>query len=254
VDGVDCVTAREAISAIIDGEPAGVSLTDLDRHLSGCAACAAWKRHAEDVSRRSRVAKLEPIPDLSGAVLARVSLPRPRTAWLRRWLPAALIVVAVVQIGIGIAQLFVPLLGHAGAGHAEPLAGFGHVERETAAFNIAVGVALLWTALGPARAVKNLLPLLLTLVILLALVTAFDLGSGEVSWIRISTHLPVLLATLTVLVLRRIHPEPRHPDVAHPGDADTPGRDRDEDLLGRSAGFGYGTQPQPPAARTRDVA
>jgi predicted anti-sigma-YlaC factor YlaD len=258
------MTIREAISANLDGEPADLSAADVEQHLAGCASCVSWKRHAEDVSRRGRVASMAPIPDLIGAVMANGALPRPNRlqgrllgwlrGWLRGWLPAALIVIAVAQIGIGIAQLFVPLLGHADhTGHVG-LAGLGHVERETAVFNVAVGVALLWTALGPVRAVQYLLPLLLTLVTLLALVTAFDVGRGEVSWIRICTHLPVLLATLTVYVQRRIQPAPHDPEAVRPTDEHDAVRERDDRLFGPASDLGYGAPPQPPAASVREVA
>lgn len=210
------MTTREAISAILDGEAAILSAADVEQHLAGCTSCVTWKRRAEDVSRRGRVASMAPIPDLVGAVMANAALSRPNRLRgrlqdrLPGWLSAALVVVAVTQIGIGVAQLFVPLLGHADhTGHLG-LSSLGHAERETAVFNAAVGVALLWTALSPDRAVQYLLPLLLTLVTLLALVTAFDIGRGEVSWVRICTHLPVLFAALIVYVQHRIQPPTRN--------------------------------------------
>jgi predicted anti-sigma-YlaC factor YlaD len=234
----------------MDGETPGLPLAEVDRHLAGCPACTDWKQAAEDVSRRSRVAAQGPMPDLTDRVLAEVKLPRPSR--LPRLLPTVLIVVAVAQIGIGIAQLFMPLLGHAGSEHMG-MAGFGHVERETAAFNVAIGVALLWLAMGPERAARHLLPLLLTLVVLLALVTAFDLGSGEVSWVRLSTHLPILLATIVLVALRRIQPAPHDPHAAKPDESDDPA-DEEGQISRLPARPDFRGHPQPPAARNRDIA
>jgi Putative zinc-finger len=53
---MECETAREAISAVLDGEQAGVLIEDLQEHLLGCAACRRWREAAHEVTRRARTA------------------------------------------------------------------------------------------------------------------------------------------------------------------------------------------------------
>lgn len=151
-------------------------------------------------------------PDLSQDVLAKAALPTPRRwpAW-QRWLPPALAIVAIGQLFVGLTQLFSPLLGHAGHSAGELTAGgsvegiFGHVARETAAFNLAIGIGVLWVALHPERALGQL-PVLVSLVLGLALVSALDLGRGQIGPVRLSTHLPVVLAAAIVFAMVRARP------------------------------------------------
>lgn len=244
--GVECSTIRQAVSAELDGEDPGVPGAAVAAHLAGCAACTAWRERAADLSRRTRVSGVDPLPDLSQAVLAKVTLPKPRRRidlrW-QRWLPVALAVVAIGQLAVGLAQLFSPIVGHGAHSAGEPLPVFGHVERETAAFNLAIGVGLLWVALHPERALGQV-PLLVSLVLALSLVTAFDLGRGDVGLVRLSTHLPVLLAALIVLAMTRGRTTPADPGSAHAGDHERAGAIPDEPIRTRPDV----PHPHPPAA------
>lgn len=69
-----CVPFREAISARLDAEPLGMPGSELDSHLSTCAACSAWAADAARVTRRARLSAAPPVPDLTATVLA--ALPR----------------------------------------------------------------------------------------------------------------------------------------------------------------------------------
>lgn len=216
---MECVTAREAISAGLDSEPTGVRPSELEEHLADCRACARWRARADELARRTRVTGADPVPDLVDRVLADVSLPAPgRVPRVRRriaelgplpWLGALLALFAVAQIGVGLLQLLSPTTGHAThEGGASAL--IGHVGHEAAAFNLAVGVGILWVALHPRRA-RDQLPLFGTLAALLLLVCAMDLGLGEVGWVRLLTHLPIVFATLVLLALHLVRPAPIDP-------------------------------------------
>ena len=52
---MDCVQAREAMSAQMDGEPPGVSEPLLDAHVERCQGCQAWREAAFEVTRRARM-------------------------------------------------------------------------------------------------------------------------------------------------------------------------------------------------------
>jgi predicted anti-sigma-YlaC factor YlaD len=74
---VNCDEAREAISALLDGESPGLELGDLERHIGGCVGCAAWRERAYQLTRRVRVRVVEPArrppPELMAVVGARRS-------------------------------------------------------------------------------------------------------------------------------------------------------------------------------------
>jgi hypothetical protein len=53
--GVDCVIAREAISAMLDGEDLGCDPSEVGWHLAECAACKAWRDAAQEVTRLARL-------------------------------------------------------------------------------------------------------------------------------------------------------------------------------------------------------
>jgi predicted anti-sigma-YlaC factor YlaD len=185
---VRCEQAREAISAILDDEDAGLPGTDLDAHLSGCAACRAWRESAAAVTRLTRLAPAAAVPDVTATVLERATLPRP-SAWPGR-LRWALGLVAVGQLAVGAAQLMAP------PGMA------GHLSHETGAFNVALAVALMWVALKPGLAATQL-PVLGSFVGVLVLAVGVDLLDGEVGWSRLATHVPVVIGLVCTALLRR---------------------------------------------------
>ncbi len=74
--GMNCATAREAISASLDGEAEiaeieeGHSREELDAHLDACAACKRWREGAHEVTRRLRIAPARAVPGAPARVLA----------------------------------------------------------------------------------------------------------------------------------------------------------------------------------------
>jgi anti-sigma factor RsiW len=69
----DCASARESISAQLDGELPELELDRLETHLRVCPACTAWAEDVSDVTLRLREAGLE--------VPAGFAFPRLRRNW-----------------------------------------------------------------------------------------------------------------------------------------------------------------------------
>jgi predicted anti-sigma-YlaC factor YlaD len=187
-----CDDARPALSARLDGEPTLVDDLDLDAHLSTCGACRAWYATAEEVTRTARMASA-PAPDLTARILAAVqtdAVPvrrRRRSALVLRW---ALGVLAVVQVLIAVPDL----LGS--VGHE------AHAGREVAAFDIALAVGLLLVASYPEYA-RMFTPVVFTLVLCFASISALDLADGVITPSRVVGHVLALLQAVLVWLLAR---------------------------------------------------
>lgn len=158
-----------------------------------------WYTDAAEVDRLARVGPVRAEePDLTEQVLAAVRLPH-----RRRWPTLArvtLIVVAIAQVGIGLANLIEPL-GMRLVMHVSP-----HMDHEEAAFNLAFAAALLFIGISPRRAATQL-PVLASFVAVLTVASVFDLAEGHVTWSRLATHAPIVAGLLLVTALSR-HPHP----------------------------------------------
>ncbi|KDN16874.1 membrane protein [Amycolatopsis rifamycinica] len=212
-----CEECREALSARLDGEAEPVSP---DEHLTSCAECRAWFAGAERLRRAMLLRPAPPVPDLTAAILERTPAPSGEH-WGRR---IALAVVAIGQLGLAFAQL----LGTAHAGV--------HLDHESGAWNLAVGVGLLTAALLP-RTAGGQLPLLTGFVGVLLVLSAGDLTAGRVTPARLATHLLVVLGLALLYAVHRDHRDrgaPRPAATAGDGvatsgstvDAPAPGRPR----------------------------
>jgi hypothetical protein len=81
----------------------------LNRHVTGCPACRAWQEQATALRRLTLVREAPQVPDLTARILADAPAPRPQ----RRGLRVALGLVALVQSGLGLAELLGAHVGHA---------------------------------------------------------------------------------------------------------------------------------------------
>jgi putative membrane protein len=70
--GMNCRSAREAISASLDGEAEveGHPREALEAHLDACAACRRWREGAHEATRRLRLAPARAVPGPPARVLA----------------------------------------------------------------------------------------------------------------------------------------------------------------------------------------
>ncbi|HVW41372.1 MAG TPA: zf-HC2 domain-containing protein [Amycolatopsis sp.] len=241
---MDCATAREAISAALDGEDPGVEAAALDSHVRTCADCATWQHEAAAVSRLVRIDRAGDSPDVTDEVLDHFVPPRkPAPVDRPRW---ALGFAALSQFSIVVSQLFLPQQ----VGGGMSVAPSSHMEHEAVAFNFAVGIVLLWVTARPRRA-RSQLPVLLSFAAVLMVLSLLDVLQGNVGWSRLATHLPLLLGVVcTALIGRR---DGRWPwpgshasvDVQHRADTGFRGE--------QAAPARTAHRRRPPAAR-RDVA
>ncbi len=134
---MDCDSAREAISARIDGEDDAADAA-LETHLAGCAGCRAWMQRAHAVTRRARLGGAFLDHDLVPGLLA--AMPAREARWRRRSTQrAALLALALAQLAIAFPML---VLGHdQGAGV--------HAAHELGSFNFALAAAFAVGAVRP---------------------------------------------------------------------------------------------------------
>jgi predicted anti-sigma-YlaC factor YlaD len=194
-----CDRARELVSAALDGAvDEGDSAVWARWHVAGCADCAGWVERAARLDRLLRISlAAADEPDLAEAILAQVRLPR-RGRW-RPAMRAALAMVALAQLAIGLTSLFGPV----GMAMTMSMPPSSHMDHEEAAFNIAFGIALGMVAWSRRRA-GGQVPVLASFVLVLAVSSVFDLSDGAVTWSRLLTHLPILLGLLLATALGRM--------------------------------------------------
>lgn len=202
---------REALSARIDGEREPIPPDVVDRHLETCAECRSWHSGAQ-VLRRALVVRAAPeLPDLTEAILERISVPRGARSPAR----IALGVVAAAQLALAAGQLLGVATGFTGMPAGSMVQ---HLAHESSAWNLGLGIGLFWAALRP-RAASGQLPLFTGFVLVLTGLSVADVAGGEITAARLLTHvLAVLGAVLLFAVHRRYrdrrHPNPRTADVA----------------------------------------
>lgn len=218
-EDVDCETSRASLSARLDGEEEPSPADQVDAHLTGCAPCRAWRQRGEDLNRLLRVRPASPVPDLSQAILTDAPVIEPTQGWGLR---GALVCVAVAQVTLGLSQI----LGTGNAAthlrHGAGPAVADHLFNESTAWNLALGVGMLWAGFRP-RATTGLIPLLTGFVIVLFAYSTHDLVTGAAPVSRVLGHgLLVVGLALMIIVNRRHRPSgpesaraPRTPENLH---------------------------------------
>ncbi|WP_033289510.1 zf-HC2 domain-containing protein [Amycolatopsis jejuensis] len=211
---MSCEIFREALSARLDGETGPLPGEQVDEHLVTCVSCRSWYDRSVALRRSFLVRSAPAVPDLTDRILADTPAP-PREKWGLR---VALGLVGLVQCGLAFAQLLGMDNAHGG--------GFmtGHLLNESAAWNLAVGVGLLWAALRT-RAAAGQLPMITGFVIVLAVLTTSDLIGDRVTAGRVLSHVFLVAGLALLYAVHRQH-RLRHqpgPDLADTADdpADT---------------------------------
>jgi predicted anti-sigma-YlaC factor YlaD len=164
---MECDSAREAISARIDGEDPGVPADALEAHIAGCAECQGWRQRAHSVTRRVRLGGPFLDHDLTPRVLA--ATPPPLAGDRRRLAQrAGLMGIALAQMAITLPLL---ILGH------DHDAGV-HTAHELGSFDLALAVAFAVGAIRPALSAGLAWPCGIAAIGLLGTAIA-DLISGQ---------------------------------------------------------------------------
>jgi predicted anti-sigma-YlaC factor YlaD len=210
-----CDTAREALSARIDGEQEPAPAAAVDHHQMNCASCQNWYMAARGLHRSMVVAPAPAIPDLTEAILAQVQPPRTLASMAR----IALGVVAVVQTALALSQLFGADTGMSGE---QMVFMMGHMNHESASWNLAVGIGLSWAAMRTRTAAAQL-PMLTVFVATLAGMSVLDVLRGDVSAARLLSHLPLVVGVALLYLVRRTRRDGDEPGRRRVDTAGTPG-------------------------------
>jgi predicted anti-sigma-YlaC factor YlaD len=202
--GMDCRSAREAISASLDGELEAAEAALLDRHLQRCPACRAWREDAHGLTRRIRLSVVTdaPAPDpglAASATAARYVRDRRRAPWPAR---VGLVLLALGQIAITIPALVF------GTDHDAPI----HVAHEMGSFDLAIAAGFLVAAWRPQRA-KGMRVLVGVAAVLLLVTAVIDLAAGRTTLLDEAPHLLTIAGWLLLELLSRRVPDQRE----HPG-------------------------------------
>ena len=193
----------------------------VDRHLAECAACRSWQYRASELSRALRVRPVEPTPDLVSSVVEAATPLRDR--FVRRWPRVLLACVAVGQMVLGAAQVLG--MDHSAHGGSQSGTPTGHLFSESTAWNLALGLGLLWCA-WRVRASSGLLPVLSAFLVVLTGLSIHDVIEGAVPASRLATHGLLVAGLVLLLVVRRDQqrwaPEPGHAQASD-DDENAPG-------------------------------
>jgi predicted anti-sigma-YlaC factor YlaD len=181
---MDCDSAREAISARIDGEDPGPLASALDDHLTSCAACREWQQRAHMVTRRARLGGSFLDHDLAPGLLA--AFPAHEAWWRKRSVQrGALLALALGQLAVAAPMLF---LGH------DREAGV-HAAHELGSFNMALAIAFVVGAVRPRLSAGLAWPCGIAAVCLIGTAAA-DLFSGQAIGADEALHLVAVAGAL----------------------------------------------------------
>jgi predicted anti-sigma-YlaC factor YlaD len=197
---MDCESAREAMSAALDGELGATETDRLDRHLQRCTECRRWREDAYALTRRTRLAVVTeaPAPDpglVVAAQVARHADARPRSAWLVR--------IGLMLLALGQIAVTVPVLVF-GTDHDAPM----HVAHEMGSFDLAVAVGFLVAAWRPRHA-RGMRALVGAAAVLLLITAVIDLAAGRTTLLDEAPHLLTIAGWLLLELLVRLTPD-RH--------------------------------------------
>lgn len=202
-----CGRIRELLSAYLDGEADPAETALVQDHLAGCAACRAFRRRAEELTRAVRLAPAAAGTDVATAAIAAF---RPRRIDVLRG-PAGARTRAVARIALGVVcglQVLIGVLcltGEDAMRHSMP--GMTHLDHESAAWNIALIAGLGWVAARPRKGI-GVLPLLGVFVAALTGLCIADLADGQVGYERVAMHVPAVLGLVLSAIVVALHSGP----------------------------------------------
>jgi predicted anti-sigma-YlaC factor YlaD len=207
---MDCRFYREAISARIDGEDAGLESTAVDAHLAGCPACTTWAQAAMLVTRTARVTPAQPVPDLSGAIMTALAAKADHRSRRERESASPVGVARLGLLLVALAQLCLAVPAFLGDDAGAPI----HIAHEQGSWFLALAVGLLVVAWRPGRAAA-MLPLVGALVVALVATMAADIAAGRTQATAEAPHGLAVLGLGLLWVLA--HPiVERHRNTATP--------------------------------------
>lgn len=183
---MECERWRDALSARLDGEDLGVDPGLLDAHVAGCAACRQHEAALFALHRGLRLRAADPVPDLTGSILAAAAADRRPQLGLTLVLRCVLVVIAAVEMGLA----------------SPDLLGRWHTGSELGTWGIAVAIGFLSVALRPSRA-GALVPMLGAAGVLTAVVTTRHLMDGAAQLSQEWPHGLMLAGVLVIVAIWR---------------------------------------------------
>jgi predicted anti-sigma-YlaC factor YlaD len=191
---MDCSRWRDALSAMADGESAGIDDRLVAAHVARCPECSVYKEMIGSSPGFGRVVAAPDMPDMSKTI-SKLAAAADRAA---HWniLRIVLAIVAVQVIAFALPAL---VLG-------EERGVATHSARHLGAFGVAYGVALLVVVARPARA-RSILPVALVLAGAQVLGAIVDLATGRAPLNGEAGHLPQVISVLLIWFLAA--PSPR---------------------------------------------
>ena len=184
---MDCFRWREALSAMADGETAGLDQRLVAAHVARCPGCQSYQQMLQSTPTLLRIA--EPaVPDLSKPITKLTAAADRAANW--SILRIVLAVVAVQVIAFALPALVL--------GEEQDTA--THAARHLGAFGVAYGVALLVVVARPARA-RSILPVALVLAGAQALAAIVDLATGSIPLVGEVRHLPQVASVFLIWFL-----------------------------------------------------
>jgi len=185
---MDCSRWREALSAMADGEQAGIDERLVAAHVAKCPGCQSYQQLIERSPKLAVVPTPAEMPDLSTKISKLTAAADRAASWniLR-------VVLAIVAAQVIVFSLPALILGeeHGVATHAA---------RHLGAFGVAYGVALFVVVIRPARA-RSILPVALVLAGAQVLGAIVDLATGRIPLVTETRHLPQVISVFLIWFL-----------------------------------------------------
>jgi predicted anti-sigma-YlaC factor YlaD len=185
---MDCSAWRDALSAMADGESAGIDERLVAAHVARCTGCQSFQAMLDSTPSFARIDVAADVPDMSKKI-SKLTAAADRAA---HWsiLRIVLAIVAVQVIAFALPAL---LLGEEN-GIAT------HSARHLGAFGVAYGVALLVVVARPARA-RSILPVAMVLAGAQILGAVVDLATGRIPLVGEARHLPQIISVFLIWFL-----------------------------------------------------
>lgn len=186
---MECTRWREALSAMADGESAGIDERLVTAHLARCDACRSYKAMVDATDNVVSLPEAHAdLPALSKKI-SRLNAAADRAA---HW-SILRIVLAVVAVQVVAFSLPALVLGEE---HDTAM----HAARHLGAFGVAYGVALMVVVVRPARA-RSILPVAVVLAGAQVIAAIVDLASGRIPVVGEARHLPQIISVVLIWLL-----------------------------------------------------
>jgi predicted anti-sigma-YlaC factor YlaD len=194
---INCAAVRQQLSEVLDGEQSASS-REVESHVLLCGACTEWREQAHVLARATRIGLTAQVPDLSHSIAMKLNALNVELNSNRRLSPLPMLRVALTIVSCGL------IIGAFGAMlHAPDTFAAGHLPRELAGFEVALGLGFLLAARRPEHGTG--VALVGCAVALMMVLTALaDVASGTTTSGIEAHHLLDLVGALLAVAVARL--------------------------------------------------